>query len=172
MRLAGTVAAVAWLAVATCQVQLPCDSPLRGFPSLAMFFRHCECVYGEWTDAAPVPNSAPTTVPAHQCRSELAMPAKRWQLATSGYECENITEETYICLSTCRYSNWTDAVSYVNATTPIRVPRYQCPSEIAFQGERWQIAIAGYQCTGTQCKECEDLREETYMCKNYCNNSL
>ena len=55
----------------------------------------------------------------------VAKPAERWQLARSGYECENITEKTYICRSTCQYSNWTDAVPFVNA---IPVPDYQCCS--------------------------------------------
>ena len=163
MKLAATFTVVAWLTVATCHVQLPCYSPLRIFPSLAMFFEHCECVYDEWTDVAPSPNAAPTTVSADQCRSELAKPAERWQLATSGYECENITEETYICLSTCQYSNWTDAVHYVNAT-PVSVPVYQCPSGSALPGERWKTVIGGYKCTGTQCEECQDKREEIYIC--------
>ena len=47
------------------------------------------------------------------------------------------------------------AVPYVH-TTPIPVPVYQCPSGNALLGERWQIAIGGYECTGTQCKECHD----------------
>ena len=157
MNLAATFIAVALLTVTSCQVQLPCDSPLRVFPSLAMFFEHCECVYEE-TELGTM------TVPAEQCRSELAVVVRRRQLATSGYECEDITEETYECVSTCQYSNWTDAVPDGNAT-PVPVPVTQCLSGSALPGERWQTAIGGYECTGTQCEECQDKSEEIYICK-------
>ena len=157
MNLAATVVAVALLTVASCQVQLPCDSPLRVFPSLARFFEHCECLYEE-TELGTM------TVPAEQCRSELAVVVRRRQLATSGDECEDITEETYECVSTCQYGNWADAVPYDNAT-PVPVPVTQCPSGSALPGERWQTAIDGYECIGTQCEECQDKSEEIYLCK-------
>ena len=154
MNLAAIVLAVVFLTVASCQVQLPCDSPLRVFPSLARFFEHCECVYEE-TELGTM------TVPAEQCRSELAVVAR--QLATSGYECEDITEETYECVSTCQYGDWTDPVPDDNAT-PVPVPVTQCRSGRALPGERWQTAIGGYSCTGTQCEECQDKSEEIYIC--------
>ena len=233
------------ITVAICQVQLPCDSPLRPLPSLAIFFQHCDslCRYNDWTDLIPYADAGPVTVPWYQCRSELAIfgerlqipsnyhectesmcetcetrreegflcnstcrysnwteltpintsmlmpvvvlqtvclsglgiPGERWQFAISGYECigiqcgecQNKSEERYICESTCDYSNWTDVTPLVNAT-PIAVPNYQCPSQVASLGERWQFAISGYECEGTQCKECKDRKEELYICKILC----
>ena len=127
-----------------------------------MFFEHCECIYDERTEVEVI--TIAMTVPAEQCRSEFAVVIIERQLATSGYECEDISEETYICFSTpCQYSNWTDVVPYVNAT-PVAVPVYQCRSGIALLGRRLQTAIGGYECNGTQCEECENITEETYIC--------
>ena len=145
----------AFLSMAASQ-QLPCDSPLRRFAVLADYFAHCECRYGNWTDVVPYANATLIAVPPSQCSSGFAILGERRQEATTE-QCQNKTEESYVCSRSyaCQYGNWSDGVvRSVNATV-VGVPRNQCRSGFARQGQRWQTPISGYGC--------EDKIEEIYM---------
>ena len=137
------------------------------------------CRYSNWThDMIPYVNATPVTVPRNHCKSELALFGERRQTAISGYECNGTVckecqdkrKEGFLCISNCHYSNWTNIIPYVNGTSEM-VPRNQCRSELALFGERWQMAISGYECDGTVCKECQDKQEEGYTCINTCQYS-
>ena len=165
-----------------CQVQLPCDSPLRPLPSLAIFFQHCDslCRYNDWTDLIPYADAGPVPVPWYQCRSELAIYGERLQIANSYYECTESTcetcetrrEEGFVCHSTCRYSNWTEVTPLnSSALTPVVVPENICLSGLAIREERWQFAISGYECIGIRCGECQNKSEENYICESTCHYS-
>ena len=162
------VAVFASLTLASCQLELPCYLPLRRIPSLSRFFKHCkieiECVYNEWTHVKPVHDALPVAVPFEACKSELALLGERWQVAvTKNSECEDRREESYMCMSTCSYEDWTDVSPYVHATA-VRVPVYQCTSGRALPGERRQLA-RGYECRENHCEECRDKIEERYICE-------
>ena len=169
------------ITVAICQVQLPCDSPLRPLPSLAIFFQHCDslCRYNDWTDLIPYPHARPVPVPWYQCRSELAIYGERLQIPNNYHECtesmcetcETRREEGFVCNSTCRYSNWTELTPLnTSILTPVVVPQNVCLSGLGIPGERWQFAISGYECVGIRCGECMNKREERYICTCHYSN--
>ena len=60
----------------------------------------------------------------------------------------------------CNYADWTEWATPENALS-IAVPLNQCPSELARPEERWQRVIGGYV------YECEERREERYICKHF-----
>ena len=167
------------ITVAKCQVQWPCDSPLRPIPSLAIFFEHCNslCHYNEWI-VTPYVDAVPTVVSQYQCRSELALLGERLQTPINLYECTETVCETcetrrqqgFICVSTCRYSDWTELIP-LSTATPVQVPVSQCLSGLSITVERWQHVISGYECTGTVCDECQDHREVSYICNITCRYS-
>ena len=167
------------ITVAICQVQLPCDSPLRPIPSLAIYFEHCNssCHYNEWT-VIPHAGARPVSVPDSQCLSELALLGDRFQTPINPFECgetlceicETRREEGFVCMSTCLYSNWTELTPLDNATA-VTVLQSQCLSGLAILGERLQHAISGYECTGTQCVACQDRKEVSFICSSTCNYS-
>ena len=136
------------------------------------------CNYSDWTEPTPLNNATPVTVLQSQCLSELAILGERWQQALSGYECtgtqcvacQDRREVSFICSSTCNYSDWTEPTPLNNAT-PVTVLQSQCLSELAILGERWQQALSGYECTGTQCVACQDRREVSFICSSTCNYS-
>ena len=150
---ASAVIIFAFLTVAACQVQWPCDSSLRNITVLASYFEHCECQYSNWTDLTPLVHAIPISVPSSRCSSGFIIRGERWQYAISGYECYNRTEEDDMCV--CRYGNWTYE-PIVNAT-PIEVPRNQCKSGYVVPGVGWKVAIDG--------PPCEDEREDVYLCE-------
>ena len=168
------------ITVAICQVQLPCDSPLRPLPSLAIYFEHCNssCRYNEWTQVIPHAGARPVSVPDSQCLSELALLGDRLQTPINPFECgetlceicETRREEGFVCTSTCLYSNWTELTPLNNASL-VTLLQSQCLSELAILGERFQQAISGYECTGTQCITCQDRREVGHICYSACNYS-
>ena len=96
-----SVIAIAWFAVATCQIQFPCDSLLRHLPAFSQFFAHCECQYTNWTEWATPVNASPIPVPRNQCNSTVARPEERWRTVISGDECEDTRDERHICVVYC-----------------------------------------------------------------------
>ena len=166
--------ALAWVTVITCQVQLPCDSVLRSFRSLSRFFEHCEpeCRYGNWSDVTPVINATPVAVPFNQCKSELALPGERWQVTVDNTSagCEDIREESYICISTCRdfTSEETHALHKFALDLyfypPVRVPSSQCRSGLSTASGRRLVVQDGYECRENHCERCPDRLEDIYIC--------
>ena len=87
-------------------------------------------------------------------------------------ECQNKSEERYICDSTCHYSNWTELLP-ISTATPVVLPltKILCLSGLGILQVRWQFAISEYECTQTQCQECQDKMEENYICNSTCHYS-
>ena len=104
--LAITLLAFAGFTVVTCQVQLPCNSVLRQYPSLWIYFQHCECTYsGNFTELVTLANATIHFVPSNQCESEIAVSARGFEEAKGGYECDGEVcvqcagrwNDTYLC---------------------------------------------------------------------------
>ena len=72
-------------------LQLPCDSPLRRFPSLSHFFTHCECSRSEWTEWAAI-----GTTNASACPSGRAVIEERRQTVLTG-NCNVTVERNATC---------------------------------------------------------------------------
>ena len=173
------ILALAGLGVATCRVQLPCDSLLRRFPTLSIFFEHCNCSYGNWSDVMPLAGAPPPAVPVppEECESGLKIATGvRFQRATdynnftcgddgTGCEaCAERREEVYSCVTDCIYETGTEATLVIEGES-VRVPSSQCESGYAIPATRPLLAVGGFQCTGTRCTRCENDIEEIYMCK-------
>ena len=117
-------------ALVQCQVQYPCDSFLRQFPSLSSFFQHCECRYG---NGRKLFLSSAVRV----SRSELQIPGVSFQHATGGERCtasgcvpcEDRRETAYVCKTDCRYVNGSDVTPVEGAAT-VRVARRQDTTSI------------------------------------------
>ena len=161
--------------LASCRVQLPCDSILRTFPSLSIFFEHCLCSYGNWSDVVPLVSEVALPVPQTECESGLKIATGQRIQHPTGYNnntcgengngCEACTEkreEVYSCVTDCQYVNVTAAEVVLQENSE---PSSQCASGFAIPGRRRLQAVGGYQCIGTRCRQCEDNWEEIHMCK-------
>ena len=162
------------LTLTACQVQFSCDSFLRRFPSLSVFFQHCECHYGNWTDVIPLENTSALVVPQTECESGLKILGIRYQYATGGESscnstgcvpCTDRQENATICKTDCQYVTGSDVMPLEGALS-VEVPRNQCESGWAIPAQQYLLAVGGYECNQTSCRECEDKwNTQLYICK-------
>ena len=164
--------------LASCRVQLSCDSFLRRIPSFSIFFEHCACRFGNWSDdVVPLANEIAVRVPLTECESGLKIATGVRIQHPIGYDnitcgengegCEACTDnldEVFTCVMDCQYDMNVTAV-FDGASEAIPVPQNQCSSGYAIPGRRRLQAIGGYQCVGTRCRECDDEWEQIHMCK-------
>ena len=83
-------------AMAAGRLQFPCNSPLRAYPSLSIYFEHCECTYSSNYTKTIHPESS-VQVPQSQCESGWAVPGRGFREATGGYECAPFVFECVVC---------------------------------------------------------------------------
>ena len=79
-----------------------CDHYLRQNANFSLFFEHCECRYGDWTEWTIPVNATSIAVPSYQCCSGMAWPEERWQKVIGGYECEDKREERHMLCKLCK----------------------------------------------------------------------
>ena len=140
---------------------------------MSIFFQHCECRYGNWTDVIPLEDTPPVAVPRNECESGLKILGVRYQHATGGEQCDSNgcvpctdrQENTTVCKTDCQYVAGSDVMP-VEGVLSVKVPRNQCESGWAIPAQQYLLAVGGYKCNKTSCRVCEDkYNTELYICK-------
>ena len=160
--------AFAGLTVVSCQVQFPCNHFLRNFPSLAPLFQHCLCSHENSTDVIPKV-ATPVSAPRNECESGQKIPGVRYHYGFScngpGCDvCPVVNTTVFVCKTDCVYVNGSEVIPIENATY-IQVSRNQCRSEYAFPAKQYLVAVGGFECNETWCRQCEDKWIPRYICK-------